>query len=248
MSNKHNYSFFGQNTGIIINSALKQDPFFFIKCLKKKLDGSWEKPSANEGKIVKFSLEEIIMILEVLNRRELNWASYHSYKDIKTQISFGWEDNQAKTLWINIANYSKMLNFAQAEIFRMLLTHILKEKIIYATSPPNFDANKESIDVEIPVSSERKEYGIVEEEIIKENIPIKKEILTTPDISIEKNTKLITGSIKGETEKALLIVFTTGQEVWIPKSTIHNQYVSEKLMIQNFTVDKWILERNKVNA
>jgi len=33
-----------------------------------------------------------------------------------------------------MGNYPKMLNFAQAEVLKLLLTHILKEKIEFATS------------------------------------------------------------------------------------------------------------------
>ena len=75
------------------------------------------------------------MILQVLNGKTLNWQTIHDYKDNKTSISYGWEDEKAQILWINIGNYSKMLNFAQSEIFRLLLLHILDEKIAYATSP-----------------------------------------------------------------------------------------------------------------
>ena len=56
----------------------------------------------------------------------------------------------------------------------------------------------------------------------------------------------IDGSIIGETEKALLINFKTGQELWIPKSTIHGQYNSNRNISQNFSIDNWILKRNKI--
>ncbi|GAH14971.1 unnamed protein product, partial [marine sediment metagenome] len=73
------------------------------------------------------------MMLEVLNRKCANWSSYHSFKDNQTQIVFEWEDEKARTLWIKIDKYSKMLNYAQAEILRRLLTHFLEEKIVHAT-------------------------------------------------------------------------------------------------------------------
>ena len=56
----------------------------------------------------------------------------------------------------------------------------------------------------------------------------------------------INGAIKGETEKALLITFDTGKEIWIPKSTIHCQYSPKKQFNQSFLIDNWILKRNKI--
>ncbi len=143
MANTHSQSFFGQNTGLIINSSSREEPYIFLTCIKRKSDGIWEKPSLNEGKVIKCSLEELVMILQVLNRKTLNWQTIHDYKDNKTSISFGWEDDKAQILWINIGNYSKMLNFAQTEILRLLILHILKEKIKYATSSKkeNFEKN-----------------------------------------------------------------------------------------------------------
>jgi len=38
-----------------------------------------------------------------------------------------------KTLWINIDQYAKMLNFSQAELMRMLFEHLVEEKIEFAT-------------------------------------------------------------------------------------------------------------------
>jgi len=57
----------------------------------------------------------------------------------------------------------------------------------------------------------------------------------------------IDGSINGETEKALLIKFiSSGQEMWIPKSTIHCQFSPRKNIEQSFLIDNWILKRNKI--
>ena len=69
MTDKHNQSFFGQATGLTIQSGSKNDPYFFLKCIKKKNGGIWEKPSKGEGKTFKCSLEEMIMILQVLKRK-----------------------------------------------------------------------------------------------------------------------------------------------------------------------------------
>ncbi len=133
MVNSHSKSFFGQNTGIIVSSSSSSDPFTFMHCFKKKPDGIWEKPSSKEGKSIKFSLEELVLILRVLNRQVLNWQSQHNYKDNTTSISFNWEDKEKQILWINIGKYSKRLDLAQTEILRLLLSHFLQEKIIHST-------------------------------------------------------------------------------------------------------------------
>ena len=93
MVDKHSQSFFGKSSGLTIQSSSRVEPYIFFKCIKKKADGIWEKPSKGEGKTIKCSLDEMVMILEVLYGRFENWSSYHNFKDNKTQISFKWEKN-----------------------------------------------------------------------------------------------------------------------------------------------------------
>ena len=71
MGDVHSRSFFGQATGMIIRSSSKTDDFIFVNCIKKKPDGSWEKPTQKEGKTVRLSLEEIIMILQAKEINEM---------------------------------------------------------------------------------------------------------------------------------------------------------------------------------
>ncbi len=237
MANTHSQSFFGQNTGLIINSSSRVEPYIFLRCIKRKSDGIWEKPSSKEGKVIKCSLDELVMILQVLNRKTLNWQSFHSYKNNKTSISFGWEDEKAKTLWINIGNYSKMLSFAQSEILKLLILHILKEKIKYATS-----SKKENFKKNFNQIHDLKEYNNSLPQNNKKAPNFKSENVSNRDISD------VHGIIKSETEKALLIDFDTGKEIWIPKSTIHRQYNSKKDLSQKFLIDNWVLNRNKIKA
>jgi len=249
MAKQHNYSFFGQNTGLILSSPSDRDLFFFIRCIKRKSNGIWEKPSKGEGKVIKFSLEEIVMILSVLNHESLNWTSYHSFKDDKTQISIGWEDKTAKTLWIKIGNYSKMLNFAQVEICKRLLEHFLNEKIKNATVM-NINENNEREETD-EINNEfttrksdksRKNKKTINDE--KENINIVPNEIIENDLT--KEMKQLNGTIQGETDKALLINFNSGQEIWIPKSTIHGKYTPRKNLEQEFLIDNWILKRNQI--
>ncbi|MHA1782184.1 MAG: hypothetical protein ACTSUL_02040, partial [Promethearchaeota archaeon] len=134
MADFHSKGFFGQKTALILISPSKTIPYIFIHCIKKKFNGTWEKLSFNEGKKIKFSLEEIVMILKVLNKEKFNWENTHSYNDVNTKISFRWEHENANRLWIHIGNYMKALDEAQIDIMKILLTHLLNEKIIHATS------------------------------------------------------------------------------------------------------------------
>ena len=107
MTDNHSKSFFGQATGIIINSPSKTDPFIFLRCIKKKQDGIWEKPSLGEGKTIKCSLEQIVMILQVLEGKTPSWSGYHKYKETNTQISVNWEGKGQDKLWYRV----KLLKF-----------------------------------------------------------------------------------------------------------------------------------------
>ena len=234
ITNTHSQSFFGQTTGLIINSSSKEEPFIFLKCIKKKPEGAWEKPSLGEGKTIKLSLEEMIMILHVLKRKIELWSGFHSYKETKTQISLNWEKNGGNKLWIKIGDYSKLLAEAQIELFKLLLKHLIKEKIEFATVSnvtPLENNGPNTTDTHIKEKPENVDMDI---NPVKESVPEEKDIIE------------ISGSIKAETEKALLIVFNSGQEVWIPKSIIHSNFRPKKDVSQKFLVDGWILKRNNI--
>jgi len=235
MTDTHSQSFFGQSTGLTIQSSLKTEPFIFLKCIKKRGDGTWEKPSKGEGKTVKCNLDEIIMILQVLKRKIKSWSSFHHFNNVKTQISFQWEEGKEEKVWINIGNYSKMLNFAQIEIFRLLLKHILKEKIEYATSS------------RISVVKKDKSKKIEMNKVINNATDIE----VNPDISNKKNSKIIEtsqieGNIEAETKNALLINFNDGNEIWVPKSIIRSQNNLNKDLTQTFLIDTWFLKKNNL--
>ena len=234
MVNKHSQSFFGQSTGLTLVSSSKAEPFIFLKCIKKKADGSWEKPSLGEGKTIKCSLDEIVMMLEVLNKKKDTWSSYHNFNEIKTQISFKWEDDAKQKLLIYIGKYSKMLNYAQTEIFRLLLKHLIKEKIEFSTVS-NLSPQKS------PTES------------FKESRTINKVLKSTEHLTVKESVENngnevsnINGVIEGETEKALLIQFDNNKEVWIPKSVIRSDYNSVNEVAQNFIIDNWILKKNNI--
>jgi len=153
------------------------------------------------------------MILEVLKEKRDTWSTFHTYKEEKTIIMFKWLEEKDKegdkVLQIKIGNYVKRLIWGQIKILEKLLTHVLDEKIIFATSnsstkPKDIEINKtSSINTEL---KEKKEY--------------------VSDDAVSK----VTGRVKGETDKALLIEFGSGVESWIPKSKIHSTKEIDKVM------------------
>ena len=223
MADSHSKSFFGQNTGIIVSSSSSSNPFMFIHCFKKKPSGVWEKPSSSEGKAIKLSLEEMVMILRVLNLKTHKWQGQHIFKGNESTVSFNWEDNNHEVLWINVGKYSKRLNLAQTEILRLLLTHFLDEKIIYSTLQKKSNADR----IKKPIHKNQFKSDEINIQVDDQNLN---------DISN------LYGSIVGETEKAVLIDFTN-KEDWIPKSAINNQYLPKKNVKQKFLIDNWILKK-----
>lgn len=135
MTDYHNQSFFGQNSAFFVQSSSKYDDFIFIRCIKRKAGNVWEKPSQGEGKNIKLSLGEMIMIRKILTRERDSWSTYHRYNDDSTQISFNW---QGEVLWANIGEYGKKLQSPNIEILDLLLQHLITEKIEYGTGgrPP----------------------------------------------------------------------------------------------------------------
>lgn len=232
MVDKHNQSFFGQSTGMFIQSSSKSESFIFIQFIKKKGDGSWEKLSKREGKTVKCSLEEIVMILRVLEKKNKSWTTVHSFKDENTPISVKWEGDQK--IWINVGDYPKMLAIPQIEIMRLLLTHILQEKIEFATIPEKKSGISKGIKVENITPSNQ---GIIKEKV---------EVKVVEEISTGEDLTKVQGIIAGETEKAVLLKLNSGVENWFPKSTIKSHYSPEKETSQTFLIDSWIIEKNKI--
>ena len=142
---------------------------------------------AGEGKTVKCSLEEIIMILEVLNKNIKSWSTVHVFfKADKTLISVNWEGENK--IWFIVGDYPEMLNFAQIKVLKLLMNHIFEEKIEFATV-----SNDIKKDVPSDTVNETGDNGgKVELEVLEE-------------IDYGNKVGNIKGVITGETEKALLL-------------------------------------------
>lgn len=211
---------------MFIQSSSKSEPFIFLKFIKKKGNNLWEKLSTGEGKTIKCGLEEIIMILEVLRKNRKSWSTVHRFKEDKTTISVSWEGENK--VWFNVGDYPKMLNFAQIEILKMLLSHILSEKIEYATVATSVKRNNLIRSFNKTNETEDDNLSIIEE------------------VNAENDIGKIEGYITGETEKALLMKIKNGSEYWIPKSIIKSDYTPENNIEQTLYIDSWFLEKNNI--
>ncbi len=239
MADKHNKSFFGHNTGIIIDSPKKSVPYIFLTSIKRKDNGTWEKISKGEGKTVKLSIEEIICILEVIKGNHAKWRGYHVFKDYKTEILVSWEDEKKQTIVLRVSDYEKKLSFPNLKFFKLLLEHLLLEKIEFATTGDFESKSKDN-------STEKEDYSVFSEQLKAKN---GLRVVETTEYDVSIDTMNITAKIMVESPKALLISLDTGHEFWIPKSTIHdaNYNVKDKKSFQKFVVDKWIIDKNLVS-
>ncbi|MHA1871647.1 MAG: hypothetical protein ACTSXF_11910 [Promethearchaeota archaeon] len=243
MTDTHHQPFFGQKSGIIISSRQKSDPFILIKCIKKKADGTWEKH--HEGKAVKISIKEMICINDVLNKRRKIWSTFHSFNDNKTSISFAWDEHDEDLLWINIDNYARPLNYPDTEFLRLLIQHLLNEKIEYATLnhyQEKKEMNKKTINNNNNFNTTQNTTHFVKNNY-KENIRINGANLNNNN----NDTKTIYGKIKIIREKAILIQLEDDTELWLPKSTILSNFNPNNNNYQSFSVKKWILEKRQIS-
>ena len=62
----------------------------------------------------------------------------------------------------------------------------------------------------------------------------------------EKSVRNIEGRVLNETDKAVLIKFKSGREYWIPKSTLKLKFIPDTTDYQIFTIDTWVLKKNKI--
>ena len=129
----HNKAFFGSKAGMFFDSSSWTSQIFFLRFIKKKDDGTWEKPSKKEGKSIKFSLEETVHILRVLSNKVPSWKTVHKFEENHTDISFNWDKDDKERFHINCSRYHKMLNFAEVVVFKALLEHVFDEKIANST-------------------------------------------------------------------------------------------------------------------
>ena len=134
----HRYSFFGQKTGILFDSAQDSQPFVYFRFLKILPNGNWEKPSLGEGKNIKFNLLELLELLSVLQQPDRKWSTVHKFQNDVTSITI--ESKNGTTQFI-VSSYSKQIKYPERKLMFDLLKHVYEEELINATG---VDINKSS--------------------------------------------------------------------------------------------------------
>ena len=211
MPNIHLKRFQGQNIDLIVESKSKFDNFIFFHFTNKNVKQS-------KNLVIKYFLEEIAMILCILRKELFIWKSY---RDEDLEVTFVWEENDTQKLWIHAGNYSKTLNIGQIEVLRLLIMHLLDEKVKFSTS-------KNIINTENYVK-------------ITPNGDIHSEF------KLNEMINKIEGKVINQTDKAVLINFEDKTEVWIPKSTIHSPYNITISSSQLFMIENWVLKKNNLD-
>jgi 3'-phosphoadenosine 5'-phosphosulfate sulfotransferase len=88
----------------------------------------------------------MISLKEIFKKCPSSWKSVHKYKEEMTSIEFESRENQSLPYLLKIGIYPKPFTFAQGEIFRMLLEHLITEKIehlnTFIKKPTNTDEFK----------------------------------------------------------------------------------------------------------
>jgi len=121
-------------------------------------------------------------------------------------------------------------------VLRLLLKHILKEKIEFATIPKNLKTFEKAND--------KKQTPIKPEEFFENEK--NNDLFVVEQVNTEREVSNVKAIITGETQKALLLLYNGSEEVWTPKSIIHSQYGPKEEGKQTFTIESWFLKKNNL--
>ncbi len=239
MGDHHQYNFFGQKTALFFDSSKNTLPYVFFRMIRKKESGTWEKPSQQEGIVVRLSLEEQVQILSVLEGNLIEWKGYHQYKEKGTPIHVYRKKSDKSgndIVIIQVGTYKKLLSQPEITILSMLMNHVLQEKIESATT---FHGLKEK---NSPLSQKHfnkeesqrimfnkgKSIRIMEETNISNyqtHHSIKKEKLNSPkndkinQVPSKNKTKILM-----ETSTHVILKLNTGEIIKLPKYKIKSYH------------------------
>ncbi len=123
-----------------------------------------------------------------------------------------------------------------------------EEKITRSTVNSKNNGLKKPVSAEIyPQKSELTVTEEIEGKIkLKSQSSSQKSFPQAEKVNLDNETATIDGICEGKTEKALLILFDSGKQIWIPKSTIRSEFDQDSSNTQQFTIDTWVLKKNEV--
>ncbi len=257
--NHHNYSFFGQKTGLLLDSAEINQPCLYLRFLKKNQDGSWDKPSLGQGKNIKLNLLEMIAILRIFRTENSKWSTVHKFGEDTTSITV---ENKNKIISFMISGYAKQLKFPESILFTDLLDYIYQEKLIYATGSkvnrsngkksvghenqekkPKIDNNRQSQIQDLSKTPIPEYPDELDEKKEVNKIEIDPEQWYT-SLKTNDDFKLIPGAINEERAKAVNFHITDLISIWIPTSCIDPDQTLSK---DGLWIKDWFLKKKMVD-
>ncbi|MFX0077478.1 MAG: hypothetical protein ACFE96_18700 [Candidatus Hermodarchaeota archaeon] len=248
MGDKHLQNFFGNHTTMFVRSTSKEDPFVFLQFISKRSNGFWQNPSIGEGLLLRCNLDQIIMIKDVLKGTFKSWSTNLTLRGRDVNIALAWEDANPPKLWINAANYSKLLNYSQVQLLRSLLKHILKEKVKSSTVTSSLEGFGGKIRPRKEIEKLQEKNNNHNKRTASKNQSVETKYINNTKVTVKKtikrDVKEITGTIKFQTKKALLLDLSSGEEIWVPKSVIRSLYKAWGKKEQIFYVDSWFFKEN----
>ncbi len=263
----HSYSFFGQKTGLILDSSNLNEPSIYLQFLKIKSNGSWEKPSKKEGKNIKLNLLEIIQLINVVGKENAKWSTVHRFNNETTSI---FVQNNSGMVNIKIADYGKLLKYPESKLFYDLLIHIYQEKIENATSSyqksNNFIKKKEILSKKENNDIISLENHNVTEKINNQSIDMIKTkeknnenefsklidnsnenyfsgILWYNTLEKKNDFVLVPGSITSERDKAISFQILGHNKIWVPKSCLESNYISKPQNSSKIWIKEWFIKK-----
>jgi len=141
-----------------------------------------------------------------------------------------------------------MLDYSQVQLFIALLNHLLREKVKFSTITSSLERTDSQI-------GQIRKIEKPQENSHNKRIPSKNQTTETKYIkntkvtvkkTFKKDVKQITGTIKFQTKKAILLELSSGEEKWVPKSVIQSLFKSWGKNEQTFYLDSWFFENELV--
>ena len=263
----HQQSFFGQKTGVLLNSAQLHDPFLYLQFLGKKPSGQWEKPSLKEGKNIKINLLELIHMIRVFSTHGAKWSTVHKFGEENTSITI---ENKCGAVTFFVAGYSKYFKFPETKLFGDLLHHIYTEKIVHATGglPPSqsysdvLNPTAPNLSTPIPSAPSNKDSRshhiqqlrdspIEYSEELDRPSPVSSTITPsmspsfTPEewfeaLQQKEEFRLVPGDIIRTSGKALAFQILGHNEIWVPNSCVTE---ANDPSLQGLWIKEWFLKK-----
>ncbi len=229
----HSYSFFGQKTGIILDSSRLNEPSIYFKFIKKKDNGNWEKPSLKEGKSIKINILELIQIINIFNRQNSKWSTVHKFENDSTSINLS---NVDGVISFSISGYMKQIKFPESKLFLDLLHHIYKEKIENLSNSSSkqrisFEAENGEKTIQNTAINMKESSSNISYSNLLDSFQKSDHFIELPGVILDKSSKAISYQVSGY------------NQIWIPISCIKSNINIADPNINKLWIKEWFLKK-----